>query len=157
MKKNLFVALMALVLLASFGCAAPAEPAMDVHAVWTDIEGSLEMPAMMALDAETLGGLYAGLPMDKVAEFEAHIAMMNVHAAEIAIFEATDAKAAEEIKTALESRQDALEEQWAMYLPEQHALVQEAIVEVEGKYAYLIIGEFAADAKAKIDEALSAE
>ena len=53
---------------------------MDIHQVWSDIESQIEMPGMMALDQEMLSMLYVDFPMDKVAEFEVHIPMMNVHA-----------------------------------------------------------------------------
>lgn len=156
MKKRTIICIgMVLTLLMGIiGCSPKQEATMDIHAVWDTMEQEIEMPSMGEIDAETLSSLYPELPMDQVAEYEVHMAMVNIRAAEVALFEATDADAAAAIKTSVAGRKDALEQQWSMYLPDQYDLVKNAILEVNGKYVIFIVGEFADQAKGIVDQAL---
>jgi len=138
-------------------CAAPKQSVeMDIHKVWQDIQAQVELPAMIPLDAELLASLYPNFPMDKVKEFEVHLPAMNVHATEIAFFEAVDEDAAMDVKTAVEGRKAALEEQWSMYLPDQYELVKNSSVEVRGKYVIYIVGDFMEQVTAILDNATAA-
>lgn len=77
---------------------------------------------------------------ENVEEVYGKMAMMNVHASRYLLIKAVDGKA-EEVKQELEAYGVSYEEQWAMYLPSQHELVQNRKIGTIGNYVYLVIAE----------------
>ena len=53
------------------------------------------------------------------------------------------------VKASLEARQDALDQQWSQYLPEQYELVKNYQLVTNGNYVLFVVSEYA-------DEAVSA-
>lgn len=100
-----------------------------------------ELPALMEVDAETLEAVY-GIPADWVTAYACRIPMMNVHATEVFVAHAKPDHL-EEVKAAVQARQEALEATWEMYLPEQYDLVRSSVTEVYGNYVLYAVTEHA--------------
>ena len=154
--KRLFImALVLLTLMAGTACRQNKEVTMDIHAVWDEMQQSIEMGSMMELDDATLSTLYPEIPMDKLTDYVVQTSMINVRATEIALFEAKDEAAAQEIKTSVGTRKENLEQNWSTYLPDQYELVKNSTIDVYGKYVVLIVGDFEAEAKAIVENAVN--
>lgn len=154
--KRYIAALLALcALLLGTACQQKQNVTMDIHAVWDEMQQSIEMGSMMELDDETLSSLYPEIPMDKIKDYVVQISLINVRATEIALFEATDEAAAQEIKTSVSTRKENLEQNWSTYLPDQYELVKNSTIDVYGKYVVFIVGDFEADAKAIVEKAVN--
>lgn len=153
--KRMILALVLLLLLAfAAGCKQQSNVTMDIHAVWNDMQQTIEMGMMQELDDELLTTLYPELPMDQVTDHVVQISLVNIRATEIALFEAVDEAAAQEIKTAVATRKENLEANWSTYLPDQYELVKNSTVDVYGKYVVFIVGEFEAQAKEIVNKAI---
>ncbi|MDE6107385.1 MAG: DUF4358 domain-containing protein [Oscillospiraceae bacterium] len=119
------------------------EKNVDLSELWTSMEESLQegdhLPALMELDDDTVQNLLGIDPAD-LDSYVARIPMMMVHATEFFIAKVKDGKM-DTVKTALESRQAALDEQWSMYLPEQYELVQNYKLVTNGNYVLFCVCE----------------
>lgn len=110
---------------------------MDIPALWTSIEESIELPSMMELDDETLQFLYGIDPAD-LESYVARTPFMNVHATEFFIAKVKEGQM-DSVKEAIENRQAALDEQWSQYLPAQYELVQNYKLETVGNYVLFCV------------------
>lgn len=143
MKRNRLFALilssvMVLSLLTACGKKEEAKE-VDIPALWTSMEESLELPALMELDDDTLQSVYGIDPAD-LDSYVARMPMMMVHATEFFLAKVKDDKM-NTVKAALENRQAALDEQWSWYLPEQYELVKNYQLIVNGNYVLFCVCE----------------
>lgn len=141
MKRNRLFALvltgvLALGLLTACGSKEKAKE-IDIPALWTSIEETVELPSMMELDDTTLKDVY-GIDAADLESYVARIPFMNVHATEFFIAKVKDGKL-DTVKEALTKRQASLDEQWSQYLPEQYELVQNYKLETEGNYVLFCV------------------
>lgn len=147
MKRNrLFALLLSSVMVLSLLTACgkkEEEKNVDLPALWTSMEESLtkgdHLPALMELDGDTLQNLYGIDPAD-LDSYVARMPMMMVHATEFFLAKVKDGKM-DTVKTALENRQAALDEQWSQYLPEQYDLVKNYQLIVNGNYVLFCVCE----------------
>lgn len=124
---------------------APSEaPAGEskVQAVWTAISDR-ELPFFQDLDDELLSDFYGVDPADLV-EYICKIPFMNTQATEFFIAQVQPGKL-DTVKSALESRQAALAEQWSQYLPDQLELVKNYQLVTNGDYILFVIADGAGD------------
>ena len=141
MKRNRLFALvltgvLALGLLTACGSKEEAKE-IDIPALWTSIEETVELPSMMELDDSTLKDVY-GIDAADLESYVARIPMMNVHATEFFIAKVKDGRM-DSVKEAIEKRQADLVTVWEQYLPEQYELVQNYKLETEGNYVLFCV------------------
>ena len=141
MKRNRLFALvltgvLALGLLTACGSKEEAKE-IDIPALWTSIEETVELPSMMELDDSTLKDVY-GIDAADLESYVARIPMMNVHATEFFIAKVKDGKM-DSVKEAIAKRQADLVTVWEQYLPEQYELVQNYKLETEGNYVLFCV------------------
>ena len=141
MKRNrLFVlvltGVLALGLLTACGSKEESKE-IDIPALWTSIEETVELPSMMELDDSTLKDVY-GIDAADLESYVARIPMMNVHATEFFIAKVKDGKM-DSVKEAIAKRQADLVTVWEQYLPEQYELVQNYKLETEGNYVLFCV------------------
>ena len=111
----------------------------DLPALWTSMEESLELPALMEMDDDALDFLY-GIDAADLESYVARFPLMNVHATEFFMAKVKDGKM-DDIKSALKDRQATLEQQWSQYLPDQYALVKDYKLVVNGNYILFCVCE----------------
>ena len=141
MKRNRLFALvltgvLALGLLTACGNKEEAKE-IDIPALWTSIEETVELPSMMELDDTTLQDVY-GIDAADLESYVARIPLMNVHATEFFIAKVKDGKM-DTVKEAIAKRQADLVTVWEQYLPEQYELVQNYKLETEGNYVLFCV------------------
>ena len=143
MKKFLSLALafaMSVTLLA--GCAGkPAQTAqVDLEAyyqtIFTDPENS---PAMMALDAEMLEGLYPGLTALELKQTVAYMPMITAVACEIVMVECAKAEDVDTVKELFQARIDSQVGNHFNYPAVIEAWEKEATVVTNGNYVALFV------------------
>ena len=117
-----------------------------VQSVWNEIS-ALDMPMMTTVNDALLSSIY-GINASDLVEYVCKMPAMNTTATEFFIGEVKDGKM-DTVKAALEARQDALDEEWSKYLPEQYELVQNYQLVTSGNYVIFVISDQA-------DEAVSA-
>lgn len=110
---------------------------IDIPALWTSIEETVELPSMMELDDTTLKDVY-GIDAADLESYVARIPLMNVHATEFFIAKVKDGKM-DSVKEAIAKRQADLVTVWEQYLPEQYELVQNYKLETEGNYVLFCV------------------
>ena len=158
MKRILALTLSAVLLLALL-CAcggnenSDTNVTIDINALWDEITALGEMPAMMPLTDDDLNNLYGIDPAD-LESYVASVPMMNVHATEFFIAKVKDGKM-DTVKSALQSRQAALDTQWSQYLPDQYALVQNYKLTTRGSYIIFAVSQYAEQAEKLFNDAKS--
>lgn len=125
---------------------APTPETSVVQSVWNEIS-ALDMPMMTTVNDALLSSIY-GINASDLVEYVCKMPAMNTTATEFFIGEVKDGKM-DTVKAALEARQDALDEEWSKYLPEQYELVQNYQLVTSGNYVIFVISDQA-------DEAVSA-
>lgn len=141
MKRNrLFVlvltGVLALGLLTACGSKEEAKE-IDIPALWTSIEETVELPSMMELDDTTLKDVY-GIDAADLESYVARIPFMNVHATEFFMAKVKEGQM-DSVKEAIEKRQADLVAVWERYLPDQYELVQNYKLETEGNYVLFCV------------------
>ena len=111
----------------------------DLPALWTSMEESLELPAMMEVDDEALDFLY-GIDAANLESYVGRVPMMNVHATEFFLAKVKEGKM-DDVKAGVEQRQADLASQWAQYLPDQLELVKNYKLVTNGNYILFCICE----------------
>lgn len=112
-----------------------------VQAVWEAI-ATRELPFFDdSLDDQILADFYGIDPADLV-EYVWKMPFMNTQATEFFIAQVQPDKM-DTVKTALENRQAALEEQWSQYLPDQLELVKNYKLVTNGDYIMFAVTEYA--------------
>ena len=143
MKRNRLFALIlntALVLSLLTACGGKKEEKqVDLPELWSSMEESLELPAMMEVDDDALDFLY-GIDAADLESYVGRFPMMNVHATEFFMAKVKDGKM-NDVKKALETRQSNLDQQWSQYLPDQYALVKNYKLVVNGNYVLFCVCE----------------
>lgn len=139
MGRTALLALCLPLLLAGCGGEETAQ-AVPQEEIWAQVEQQLgsSLPSLMPVEEEQLEQLY-GIGDDEIEDFELHMAMMNVQADEI-LFARVKSGQMETVKKAIEERAKQLDEQWSTYLPDQHELVKNYILEEKGDYVCFLIG-----------------
>lgn len=125
---------------------APTPETSVVQSVWNEIS-ALDMPMMTTVNDTLLSSIY-GINASDLVEYVCKMPAMNTTATEFFIGEVKDGKM-DTVKAALEARQDALDEEWSKYLPEQYELVQNYQLVTSGNYVIFVISD-------QVDEAVSA-
>ena len=125
----------------------PAPAASAVDDVWNEIAKNGDLPSLSDVDAATLEAVY-GISSDDLVDYVCKMPLINVKATEYFIAEVKDGKM-DSVKASLEARQDALDQQWSQYLPDQYELVQNYQLVTNGNYVLFVVSEYA-------DEAVSA-
>lgn len=125
---------------------APTPETSVVQSVWNEIS-ALDMPMMTTVNDALLSSIY-GINASDLVEYVCKMPAMDTTATEFFIGEVKDGKM-DTVKAALEARQDALDEEWSKYLPEQYELVQNYQLVTSGNYVIFVISDQA-------DEAVSA-
>lgn len=100
--------------------------------------GFSKMP-VADVDNEVLTS-YMQVDTANVEEVYGKMPMMNVQASMYILIKAKDGTV-ETVKQNVEAFGQRYEDQWAMYLPAQHELVQNRKIGVIGNYVYMIIAE----------------
>lgn len=140
-KVRLAALLLCLALLLPLAACGEDEVAdVDLDQVWARMEEELsgQIPQMMEVEEEQMLQLY-GLSEDDLEDYELHMSMMNVQADEVFLAKVKPGRM-DAVREGIESRAKALDEQWATYLPEQHELVKNYILEEKGDYVVFLIG-----------------
>lgn len=113
-----------------------------------------ELPMGMDVDEIMLSEVY-GLSSEQVKDFAIFMPAMNVHATEIIMVEAQDGKL-EEVKKALNTRMENIEQTWSTYLPAQYELVKNRKTVEKGNTIAIIIADQADQIAEEITESLNA-
>ena len=121
---------------------APTPETSVVQSVWNEIS-ALDMPMMTTVNDALLSSIY-GINASNLVEYVCKMPAMNTTATEFFIGEVKDGKM-DTVKAALEARQDALDEEWSKYLPEQYELVQNYQLVTSGNYVIFVISDQADD------------
>ncbi len=133
-------------LMAVAGCTSQLSTAeVDLskvsESVYEKVEnGEIEMGMMSEnLDATALMDLY-GLDIKDLESYDVRMALINVQANEIAMFEAKEGKL-DTVKKGVEKRLENLKELWSQYLPDQYELVKNSVTYENGNYYFFIVGQ----------------
>lgn len=113
-----------------------------------------ELPMGMDVDEIMLSEVY-GLSSEQVKDFAILMPAMNVHATEIILIEAQDGKL-DEVKKALDTRMENIEQTWSTYLPAQYELVKNRKTVEKGNTLAIIIADHADQIAEEITESLNA-
>lgn len=128
------------------GCTSkPSATEVDLskvsESVYEKVEsGEIEMGMMSEnLDASALMDLY-GLDIKDLESYDVRMALINVQANEIAMFEAKEGKL-DTVKKGVEKRLENLKELWSQYLPDQYELVKNSVTYENSNYYFFIVGQ----------------
>ena len=142
------------------GCAKADKPAAPVDVELTSVMETIEndfgedLPMMMPVDETILQDFY-GLTTDQVSDYAISLAAMNVHSTEIIMVEAQEGKL-EEVKAALDTRMQNVEDIWSTYLADQYELVENRKTLETGNYIVIVIAEKADEIMKVITDSLTA-
>lgn len=155
MKRFLALTLSVLLLLSLAACGGKETKTADPKALADDMLKALaaqgetiEVTGDVAANYYTIG--------DEVKEYRIYLSTMYL-AEEVAVFQATDEKSVDAIKSVCEQRITDLKDSFDGYLPEEYAVVEEnATILTGGDIVALVIGsgDGVAAAKAVFDKAL---
>lgn len=135
------------------GCSSkPTTADVDLNKVSATVyekveSGEIEVGMMSEnLDATALMDLY-GIDSKDLENYDVRMALINVQATEIAMFEAKEGKL-DAVKKGVEKRLEDLKALWSQYLPDQYELVKNNLTYENGNYYFFIVGQ---DAKKVLD------
>ena len=150
-------AVLLLSLLASCGGGNEnADVTINLNDLWSKIEALGEMPMQMDVPDEFLADAdNYGIDKADLEDYIAKMPGMMVHATEFFIAKVKDGKM-DAVKAALEARQVKLDAQWSSYLPDQHDLVKNYKLTVNGNYIFFAISEYAEQAEKLFNDAIAA-
>lgn len=163
MKKRILALTLSAALLLALLCACGgsssggnANVTINLNELWDKITALGEMPMQMDVPDEFLADPDSyGINKDDLEDYIAKMPGMMVHATEFFIAKVKDGKM-NDVKAALEARQAKLDAQWALYLPDQYALVQNYKLTVNGNYIFFAISEYAEQAEKLFNDAIAA-
>lgn len=144
MKLNKLLCAASLLMLLTACTSNPTSAEVDLNKISETIyekvdSGDLEMGMMSEnLDATALKDLY-DLNIDDLKSYDVRMALINVQASEVAMFEAKDGKI-DAVKAGVEKRIENLKELWSQYLPDQYELVKNAQTYEHGNYYFFVVG-----------------
>lgn len=144
MKLNKLLCAASLLMLLTACTSNPTSAEVDLNKISETIyekvdSGDLEMGMMSEnLDATALKDLY-DLNIDDLKSYDVRMALINVQASEVAMFEAKDGKI-DVVKAGVEKRIENLKELWSQYLPDQYELVKNAQTYEHGNYYFFVVG-----------------
>lgn len=118
-----------------------------------DINEAIGIPMGGEID-ETAAKELFHLNLEDVEEYSIMISQANISSANIAIVKAKDGKV-EEVKKALEQRQQDVISQFERYLPEQLEIAQNGKVVVKGNYAILLMIDNMEEAEKIVNESFN--
>lgn len=140
-KKYVARVLMLVIALAAFtGCSKEKDVEIDIKSMAENMKNEVgfkdEMSLLEAGMFEYLYEIDESLIKDKVVYVST-----GATAEEIAIFEAVDKDAAEEIKNGVSQRIEDQKESFESYIPEEMVKLNNPVLEVKGKYVILCISD----------------
>lgn len=144
MKLNKLLCAASLLMLLAGCTSSPSNTEVDLTKISETIyekvdSGELEMGMMSEnLDATALKDLYE-LDINDLKSYDVRMALINVQANEVAMFEAKDGKF-DTVKKGVEKRLENLKELWSQYLPDQYELVKNAQTYENGNYYFFVVG-----------------
>lgn len=144
MKLNKLLCAASLLMLLTACTSNPTSAEVDLNKISETIyekvdSGDLEMGMMSEnLEATALKDLY-DLNIDDLKSYDVRMALINVQASEVAMFEAKDGKI-DAVKAGVEKRIENLKELWSQYLPDQYELVKNAQTYEHGNYYFFVVG-----------------
>lgn len=107
--------------------------------VYTDIQGQVTLPEMVALDSTKKLDRYYGIQADDVADYAGGINNSGVEQDEIVLIKAVSDEAATRIKDSLEKRYQSKISENKNYNPEQAAMIEKCKIEQNGLFVSMII------------------
>ncbi|MGL5979139.1 MAG: DUF4358 domain-containing protein [Erysipelotrichaceae bacterium] len=118
---------------------------VDIQALGLEVQEGFDnqtfaAPAMMLLDEAQVQSLYGLNAETHLEAFEVFVPVPRVNATEVALFQVKEGQL-ETVLTQVEARLEAMDQQWAQYLPDQHALVKQAVVVEKGNYVFVVVAK----------------
>lgn len=110
----------------------------DASEAYEKAVAGIELPSMVDITEDMLADAY-GIDSSILKSYVVKLPMMNVKADEIAVFQVKKEKNVDAVKKGIQKRQEALEENWKHYLPDQYELVQNYQIAVQGNYVLFVI------------------
>lgn len=114
------------------------ESVKDASEAYEKAVAGVELPSMVDITEDMLADAY-GIDSSLLKSYVVKLPMMNVKADEIAVFQVKKEKNVAAVKEGIQKRQEALEENWKHYLPDQYELVQNYQIVVQGNYVLFVI------------------
>ena len=148
MKKFLMIVLALMMALTTIACgaktdapAAAPEVNVPVADLATEIMNLPDMfPALTFMGEEILTDMF-GVDFTLLEEHSLNDPMMNVHAHILYIAKVKDAANMEAVKASFQTRLEAMQASFEMYLPDQYDLAMEGKIVENGKYVMLVISQ----------------
>lgn len=140
MKKLALIPVLLLVLTMLTACGSKVKSA-DLSAVMNGFTFETEMTSLDEADLDD----YYGIDMADVKQYAGSIADSGIDCEEVVLIEAVDAKAAERVRSALETRYQAKLDEADGYLPDEYAIIKKCGVRVSGNYVAMIVAPNEAD------------
>ena len=134
----LFAVCLSLVCLLAVGCGSSAK-SMDITAfadsVIKDVDFGddlLEVPEAMLSDYYTIAN-------GKISESKVYVSGTGATASELAVFKCSDANAAKDVKSAVETRVSEQISAYENYRPDEKFRLENAFIAVEGEYVVFAV------------------
>ena len=147
MKKIISLLLVLVMVLGLVACgkadapAAAPEVNVPVADLATEIMNLPDMfPALTFMGEEILTDMF-GVDFSLLEEHSLNDPMMNVHAHILYIAKVKDAANMEAVKASFQTRLEAMQASFEMYLPDQYDLAMEGKIVENGKYVMLVISQ----------------
>lgn len=146
MKKFFAIAMALAMMLSLAACSeggattapAPAPALTDINEIYEATVNGVEMPEMIALDAELMLDL-CGIEQANYKQGVVYICSNSLQADEIWVLEATNADAMAALKTQAQARLDQKNAESITYSPEQNAVVKAAQVIQIGDFLVMLV------------------
>lgn len=152
--KRIWCIVMAMAVLLLTACAGQTVKQVELSAVMDSLAGKYGLDeGMLELTEMDLMDLY-GIDSALVKQYEARIRLESIQADEIVLIEATDAKAAAQVKEQLEARYQTKLNETRNYLPDEFAKIEKCKVAQHGNYVSMIVCAEAEAAVAEYEKAL---
>lgn len=138
-KQIIAITLTFLMLFSLTGCSGKEETvSVDLTEVRSAMITAQETNEAYLLETDALKDLY-GIDAEDVQQSASYATMAGTFPDEIVLVQAVDEKAAERVKTCLETRLEEVKVQSQAYDPENYAAAQACSVSVDGTYVALIL------------------
>lgn len=159
----LLVVLSLMMALSAVGCSANKAPAAapEVNVPVEDIANELmampeTFPMLGFMGEEILTDMF-GIDFSLLEEYSLNDPMMNVHAHILYIAKVKDAADVETVKASFQTRLEAMQSSFEMYLPDQYDLAMEGKIVDNGRYVMLVIAPDTDAVIEKFNAALTAK
>lgn len=144
-------AILSMGLLTACGSNSTKNPTTEE--VMNNIKDSVKLDSMKEGNEEKLTDL-VGVDASDVEEFAYYMPTTNLQANQVAVIKVKDEEKVDDIKSQIENKINESGEEFKTYLPEEYFLIENKVIESEGKYILVAVSKDSEEIEGAFEDSL---